>query len=71
MSSCLQAEAEQEQKALIANDIRVLVGQLNEAIKKGAERGLQIALDVSIILDVKGSASCYPVLAAQVAAEVR
>jgi len=71
MSSCLQTETEQEQRALNANDIRVLVGQLNESVRKGAECGLKIQIEISGVLDVKGSATYYPVIAAQVAAEVR
>jgi hypothetical protein len=61
---------EQERLALLANDIRVLVGQLNDAVKTGAEIGLISWLEVSTVLDVKGHATSYPSLSVRLQAEV-
>lgn len=47
----LQTDA--EQLSLIANDIKVLVGQLNEALRHGAERGLKIEITISETLEIK------------------
>ena len=59
-----------ESQALLANDIRVLVEQLNGTIKRGAEQGLKIQIEASNTLDVKSIATSYPVLSVRVQAEV-
>lgn len=60
-----------ESQALAANDIRVLVGQLNEAIKHGAGCGLTIVVDSANVIDVKGIATHYPALTVRVLSELR
>lgn len=64
---CNQAD---ENQALAANDVRVLVSQLNEAIQRAAANRLRVAIDVSAYVDVKGPATCYPVVAARLFAEI-
>jgi hypothetical protein len=66
----LTAAETTEAKALAANDIRVIVGQLNNAIKRGAEHSLKIQIEVSSVIDIKGAATCYPILSARVLAEI-
>lgn len=56
--------------SLIANDIVVLVAQLNEAINKAAQKGLRVEIDCSNIVDVKGLATYYPVVSAKILAEI-
>ena len=68
----MQTETDRaEFQALIANDIRVLASQLNDAAKRAAEQGLKVQIEVSAVLDVKGIATSYPVLSVRVQAEVR
>lgn len=67
----LDAFTEREQAPLLANDIQVLVSELNAKAKQAAENGLRVELSVSGVLDVKGSARYYPQIAVRVSAEVR
>lgn len=60
-----------EARALAANDIHVLAGQLNDAIKRGAECGLRVQVDCTSVIDVKGVATYYPVLSVKILSEVR
>ena len=71
MTSRVQTETEQEQAALLANDIKVLIGELNESIKRAAEKGLRVHVEVSSAMDFKASASLYPALSIGVLAEVQ
>ena len=41
-----------ENQALLANDVRVLVGQLNDAIRKASETGLRVELSNRDVLDL-------------------
>jgi hypothetical protein len=66
----LEAFIEREQASLIANDIQVLVSELNAKTKQAAENGLQVEITVSGVLDVKGSALYYPEIRSRVVAEV-
>lgn len=59
-----------EQQALAANDIRVLVSQLNEAIQNGAAQGLRVEINVSGCVDVKGPATYYSIVSARILTEV-
>lgn len=59
-----------ETKALIANDVRVLVAQLNEAIQKAAANKLTVQITSSSHIDVRGPATCYPVVSARILAEI-
>jgi hypothetical protein len=65
-----QAQAD-ERQALNANDVHVLTGQLNEAIKRAAEQGLRVEVSCGSIMDVKGAASCYPVVSVRLLSELR
>jgi hypothetical protein len=62
---------EDEGQALNANDIHVLTEQLNEAIKRAAERGLRVEANCASIMDVKGVASYYPVVSVRLLSELR
>ncbi len=64
-------ENETESQAMTANDLRVLVSQLNEAVKKAAEKGLRIEIQASSVIDVKGTATLYPLVSVRVLAEVQ
>ena len=44
-------EATQEKQALLANDIKVLTGQLNEALRKSAAHGLRVEITVAGVLE--------------------
>ena len=56
---------------MLANDLRVLVCQLNETIQRAAENGLQVGVEASVKLDTKGAATLYPVVSVRVLAEVQ
>lgn len=45
---------EREQRALLVNDIRVLVSQLNERLELAAERGLELEVRAQHGLKMKG-----------------
>jgi hypothetical protein len=64
-----QAHAD-ERQVLTANDVHVLAGQLNEAIKRAAEQGLRVEVNCASIMDVKGVASCYPVVSVRLLSEL-
>jgi len=65
------SEQTPETQALIANDIHVLAGQLNDTIKRGAENGLKIEISCTSVIDIKGVATYYPVLSVKVLSELR
>lgn len=45
----LEAFTEREQASLIANDILVLVSELNAKAKQAAENGLRVELSISVV----------------------
>ena len=66
----LDAFTEREQASLLANDIQVLVSELNAKAKQAAATGLSVELSVLGVLDVKGSAKYYPEIRARIVTEV-
>jgi hypothetical protein len=63
---------EVEQRALLVNDIKVLVSQLNECMERAAERGLDLEVEAQRGLRMKaGKALGVTVLSVRVLAEVR
>jgi hypothetical protein len=67
----LKDEDVKESQALIANDLRVLTAQLNEAMEAAAKRGLRVEVDVSTVLHVRERAFSCPTLAVRVLSEVQ
>ena len=59
-----------EAQALIANDVRVPVAQLNGAIQRAAANKLTVQITTSGHIDVTGPAPYYPVVSAQILAEI-
>lgn len=66
----LEIFTEREQPELLANDIKVLVSELNSKARQAAENGLRVEITVSAALDVKASVTGYPVIRAKVLAQV-
>lgn len=67
----ISAESENESAALAANDIRVLVSQLNESIQRAAAKGMEIEIDASVVLQVKGGVMHFPEVTVRILAPVR
>lgn len=68
----MQTEASTlEAQALIANDIRVLIGQLNVAIQRAAANKLAVQITTTGHIDVRGPATYYPVVSARILSEVQ
>jgi hypothetical protein len=59
-----------ERQALLANDIRVLVSQLNDAINSAAEQQMKIVISVAQRLEIQDDKLSYPVLSAQIYGEI-
>ena len=60
-----------EQAALLANDLRVLVSQLNERVQEAARAGLQVEINASLSVNLDGDVLSYPTVSIRVTAEVR
>jgi hypothetical protein len=57
--------------ALIANDIRALVSQLNERMEQAAQEGLRVECTSTVALDLRTKVSSYPSISVRVLAEIQ
>lgn len=72
MPSRVETESEQERLALLANDIKALVSQLNEAMQKAAQDRIKIECQVTGELNfASGRSVFYPVVSVRILAEVQ
>ena len=62
---------QRENQAMLANDLRVLVSDLNGAIQKAAGAGLKVAITARDVLDVRTAASKYPEISIRVLVEIQ
>jgi hypothetical protein len=65
-----EALSDRERQAMIANDVRVLVSELNEKIKQASKQGLRVEVDDNYRLEFKAGVCGYPVISVRVLAEV-
>jgi len=63
-------DTERESRAMMANDIRVLVGQLNEAVRKAAGKGLRVEIVSREVVELP-SVHKYAELQVRILAEVQ
>lgn len=64
-------ETERENQSMLANDLRVLVSELNSAIQRAADRGLKVTIQAQEVLDTRTKISKYPEVSIRILAEVQ
>jgi hypothetical protein len=66
----MTTDIERESQAMLANDIRVLVNQINSVIRAGVQKGLKVEVHSREVLDVDLVAQ-YPELSVRILADVQ
>ena len=60
-----------ETYALIANDIQVLVSQLNQRIEQAARAGLRVECTSTVTLNLQTKATLYPSISVRLLTEIQ